>query len=319
MCEVTSARSSKHWLAVFTIAMVAIVFGFGFATMQTVLRGGLSVGSAITLRFFAASLIMGLILLVRGKKLDSQSVRDGCFLGLILVSIFWIQTDGLRFTTTSKSAFITSLYVPFTPLLALALGNRVRLHHAVGAVLATIGLLLLVHLPGGMWSGWNRGDFEMVVSSVLCAGHLTATSHFARRSDGWVLAFVQMAVTFVVSLAVTACLPGEYGFRGTMLALTRTDVLLCMAFMIVLNSVFAFWAQSTMQAHLSPTEAAIAFSLEPVVAGFVGVMVVGEKLTLAQLGGAALILAGMLAAELMPRYLYRDPVKLAEAESEALD
>jgi hypothetical protein len=34
-------------------------------------------------------------------------VLDGVWLGLILAVIFWSQTDGMRFTTTAKSGFIT--------------------------------------------------------------------------------------------------------------------------------------------------------------------------------------------------------------------
>jgi len=311
----TEAKTT-HWLAVLSIAATATVFGGGFAAMQTVLNGGLSVGAAITVRFCLATVLLGAILLVRRTTITRQGLLDGAVLGVILVTIFWLQTDGLRFTTTSKSAFITSLYVPFTPLMALVLGDRVRVHHAIGAVLATIGLLALVHVPGGVLSGWNRGDFETLIVAVFCAAHLTATSHFSRRTSGWVLAFVQMAVVALLSLPITLLLPAPNGFQGAIVALSRHDVQIAMTYMVVLNSVFAFWAQSTMQAHLSSTETAVIFSLEPVVAGLVGVFWVGESLSGMQLLGAVLILFAMLAAEILPRLFYRDPVAIAEAETE---
>lgn len=312
-------QKGTHWLAVSMIAITACVFGAGFVTMQTVLRGGLSVGAAISIRFCLASLATAVMMLFYRVKFDRRSVIDGTLIGIVLVTIFWLQTDGLRFTTTSKSAFITSLYVPFTPMLALVMGKRVRLHHAIGALLATIGLLALVHVPGGVLSGWNRGDFETLAASVLCAVHITLTAYFSRRSTAWVLTFMQLAVTGVVSLVITLLLPGNQGFHGVAEAFTRTPVIAAMAFMVIFNSVFAFWAQSSMQAHLTSTEAAVIFSLEPVVAGLIGVFWVGETLTAMQLAGAALIVVAMLAAEILPRILYRDPVVIAEAESEALE
>src|SRR5207245_6496710 len=63
----------------------------------------------------------------------SRDARRG-FPWAALVTIFWLQADSLRFTTTSKSGFITSLYVPLTPLLAIVVGERVRPGHAVAAI-----------------------------------------------------------------------------------------------------------------------------------------------------------------------------------------
>jgi len=80
-----------------------------------------------------------------------------------------------------------SLYVPFTALLAIVLHERVRVGHALAALLATFGRLMLMHLPGGLVSGWNRGDFETLLCALLCAGHLTGTaiSRAARAAGCW--------------------------------------------------------------------------------------------------------------------------------------
>ena len=244
---------------------------------------GSRVGAAITVRFCIASVILGAILLARRTPISRQSLQDGAVLGVILVTIFWMQTHGLQYTTTTKSAFITSLYVPFTPLLALALGDRVRVHHAIGAVLATVGLLALVHVPGGVLSGWNLGDFETFIVAVLCAAHLTATSHFSRRTDGLGASPSCRSPSSPSSRCRLRWCFQVQAVSGDDEALARHDVQIAMAYMVILNSVFAFWAQSTMQAHLSSTETAVIFSLEPVVAGVVGVFWVGETLTGMQL------------------------------------
>jgi hypothetical protein len=165
----TPPRTYAHWIAVATIASVAIFYGGGFAAMQIALRSGLTVGAALALRFVLSAIGMGVLLLIRREPLTRRAVLDGIFLGLLLVTIFWLQTDGLRFTTTSKSGFITSLYIPFTPLLAIVLRDRVRLGHAIAALLATLGLFMLVHVPGGLLSGWNRGRLrDFTVRRFVC-------------------------------------------------------------------------------------------------------------------------------------------------------
>ena len=59
-------------------------------------------------------------------------------------TLFWLQTDGMRFTTTAKSGFITGLYVLFTPLIAVAIGQQVKLTSLLGAVIAGIFCYALV-------------------------------------------------------------------------------------------------------------------------------------------------------------------------------
>ncbi|HUN88618.1 MAG TPA: DMT family transporter [Terriglobales bacterium] len=306
----------QHAIVVAVIAAVAVIFGAGFAAMQTVLRGGLSVGAAISLRFGLGTVGLWLLLKLNGARFDRRSVNDGLILGLLLVAIFWLQTDGLRFTTSSKSGLITSLYVPFTPLLAFFLRDRVKLSHALGALIATFGLYLLVRGPGdSAWSGWNRGDLETLACAVICTFHVTFTARASRRSNAWVLAFIQVAVTAGISAVITAFLPAPNGFQATPAAFHDARVLVALGVMAFLVTVFGFWGMSAMQAYLSATEAAVIYSLEPVVATIIGVVWMGEHFRSLQLLGAVLIVAAMLTSELLPRMLARiRPEELAEAD-----
>jgi drug/metabolite transporter (DMT)-like permease len=296
----------EHAIAVLIIAIVAIVFGCGFAAMQTALRGGLSVGAVLSIRFLLGGL--GLLLLAKTNKaaFDRRSVHDGLVLGVILVSIFWLQTDGLRFTTTAKSGLITSLYVPFTPALAFFLRDRVKLAHGLAALIATFGLYLLVHVPGeSIWTGWNRGDFETLACALICTLHVTYTAKFSRRSDPWVLASMQVLLVGIVSFFIATLLPSPHGFQNTLAALDNPRLLVAVGFMVFFTTIFCFWGMCRMQAYLTATEAAVIFSLEPLVATVVGVFWVGEHLLTTQLIGAALIFVAMLTAELLPRMLSR--------------
>jgi drug/metabolite transporter (DMT)-like permease len=307
----------QHAVAVIVIALVAIVFGCGFAAMQTALQGGLSVGAALAVRCLIGALGLTILLKFNGVKFERASLRDGAVLGLLLVSIFWLQTDGLRFTTTAKSGLITSLYVPFTPILAFFLKDRVKLAHGLGALIATLGMYLLVHVPGSLWNGWNRGDMETLGSAFLCTFHVVCTSRFSRRSNAWVLAWTQVAITGVVSALIAVCLPAPFGFQNTLSALSRTDVQLAMAFMVCFTTVFGFWGISKMQGYLSATEAAVVYSFEPLVAALVGVFWVGEHFLPSQMVGAGLILLAMLVAEFLPRVMARfHSEELAEAPAD---
>ena len=299
----------SHLIAVFAMAAIAAIWGGGFPATKYCLQAGLSVGALLTLRFAIGTAGLGLMLVLLRVPIRRREALDGLWLGLVLATLFWLQTDGLRFTSPSKSGFITGLYVIFTPLVALLAGDRLRPAHGLAALVALTGLVLLVRVPGAAWGGWTRGDSETLLAAVLCGFHIVMTAHFSRRSSGWVLAFIQVAVTGAISLAVTLALPAPYGFQGAGLALARGGTWVSLAFMGLLATTLAFYVQSTMQARLGATESAILFSLEPVwtVAISVSGLVPGirEHLSPTQLAGGLLIFAATFVAELGPRLLKR--------------
>ncbi len=313
----SGAPGRPHLLAVLGIGLTALIWGGSFAAMKLVVQGGLSVGALLSLRFTLGALALGLLSWIFKAKLPRRALLDSLLLGLVLTVIFWLQTDGLRYTTTSKSAFITGLYVVFTPLVSLAVGDRLRASHGIGALVAALGLFLLVNEPGKPFGGWNFGDSETLVCAVLCGAHISMTAHYSRRSDGWTLATGQVAVVALLSWAVTPFVPGLPladgtrlgGFEGTLEALARPGVWVPLLFLALLATALAFYLQSSQQARLGATEAAILFSLEPVFSAVLAVSGllpgIREHLSGLQVLGGVIIVGAMLLAELGPRLLRR--------------
>ena len=147
---------------------------------------------------------------------------------------------------------------------AAAAGQRIKLTSALGALVATVGLYLLVHLPGAWWSGWNRGDLETLVCAILCAVHIVLMGVFARRTDAWLLAGTQVVVAGLISGVITIFLPTPYGYQNALTALSQPGVLGPTIYLAVLSTVFAFWGQAIAQTQLGPAEAAVLFCIEPV-------------------------------------------------------
>lgn len=294
----------SHPTAVLLIALVAMIWGFGFPATRIVLDGGLSVGALMSIRFPLAGLLMFAVIRAKGIPITRRGMVDGTWLGLVLVVIFWLQSDGMRFTATAKAGFITGLYVLFTPLVAFVIGQRVKLASALGALIATYGMYLLVHLQGAWWSGWNRGDIEILLCAILCGVHIVMMGAFARRSEAWLLAGSQVVTCGVVSVIVTVFLPSPYGFQTAVAALSHWPVAGAALYLALGSTVFAFWGQATAQTNLGPTESAVLFSLEPVVAAVLSVVWLKELMTPRQVLGGALIVVAMIVAEALP-YMFR--------------
>jgi drug/metabolite transporter (DMT)-like permease len=298
------------------LLLLALIWGATFVATKYVLQAGVSVGALLSIRFTLAAVFLAAIMLLLRKPVDRKALVDGLVLGGLLVAIFWLQVDGMRFTTVSKSSFITGLVVIFTPMVSLLLGERFKLSHSMGALLACIGLFFLVRDPAVPFGGWNRGDSETLVCAVLCGFHVTLTARFSRRSSPWVLALGQISVVALLSCVLTVFLPvsesagqsmAGFGILGT--ALKQPDVWFGILYLALLATTLGFYMQSSLQAKVTATEAAIIFTTEPVFATLLAVSGiipgVKESLTLTQVAGGALIIVAMLLAELGPRLLSR--------------
>ncbi len=306
LAEPTEAQS-KHFLAVLALGGTALIWGGTFAATAFALSRGLSVNALLALRFTIGGAVLGLMVAAQRLKPTRRELLDGLWLGLVVATLFWFQTDGLRLTTTAKSAFITGLYVVFTPMVSLVVGDRLKGTHALSALVALGGLMLLVYQPGLSYGGWNRGDSETLLTALLAGIHMVMTGHFSRRSRGWILAFIQVSVVAVLLTLTALASPAPYGFHGAGAALRYPGIWISLLFLSVLATSVAFYLQSTMQAYVGATEAAILFSMEPVFAGIIAVVGwvpgIHEHLEPRQWAGAAFIIGATLLAEIGPRLM----------------
>jgi drug/metabolite transporter (DMT)-like permease len=315
----------RHLLAVLGLLLATLIWGGSFVVMKATLQVGLGVGAMLSLRFTLAALAMGLLLLVLRIPLRKRAVLDGLWIGLAVAVVYWLNADGLRFTTATKSGFITGLYVIFTPMLSLLFRDRLKVSHGLGAGVAILGLLLLVHQPGVPLGGWNRGDSETLACAVASGVHIVLIAHFSRRSNGFVLAFMQIVVVMVASWLLTLLLPPALtadgtqlgGFQGVRELLQQPGIVLSMTYQGILATSLAFVLMCTCQAYLSATEAAIIYCLEAVFTALLAAsgLVPGVKdvLTAVQIGGGALILVAMLVVELGSRFIPADQAAGDEA------
>lgn len=292
-------------MAAFSVALAAAVWGSAFPATKYLQDAGLSVGGILSLRFSIGAIALLALALGFRAPWRRADLRDGLWAGLVLFALFWLQTDGLRFTSTTKNAFITGLYVIFTPMVALAVGDRFRPVHGLAVLVAVVGLLGLVFKPGEHFGGWNRGDTETLLNAALVGVHIVLMGHFTRRADPWVLAFTQVAVVAMLSLAAALIFP-SFGFQGGQ-GLARPGTWVALLWLGLLATTLAFWIQSHFQSRLGATETGILFSLEPVWATLLAVSGwvpgIQDRLAPRQWAGAGLLVIAALIAELGPRFL----------------
>ena len=292
-----------HILAVAAMALAAIIWGSAFPATKYLQEAGLGVNALLALRFSIAAVVLLGLTLARGSRWKASDIRDGLVAGVVLASLFWLQTAGLETTSTTKNAFITGLYVIFTPMVAFRFGERPKLAHALAVLVACVGLVGLVFKPGESFGGWSHGDTLTLANAVLIGFHIVLIGRYSRRCDTWVLTFTQIAVVAVACTIFAIILP-KGGFQASH-GLNLRGTWIGLIWLGLAGTALTMYLQARFQPWLTATEAGIIFSLEPVVATLLAVSgwIPGVKDTLVprQWLGGALIVAAALVAELGPR------------------
>jgi len=290
---------NRRVASILLLLLVSCIWGGSFSMMRIALHGGLSVGEVLILRFTLGGLLLWAAT-GRRQRWDRRTVKLGISLGLVMTALLWLQTDGLRFTSTAKSGFLTSLYVVLTPFVALLFGRSLDRLQWVGAIIAGTGMYKLFAVAEQGWSQVNRGDLETILCAFCAALHIVMTGRFSRRADVMVLTNVQVWVIGLSSLALSLAMPGMLNPARVVAALGGPEVIMAVLYMTLLSTVFCFLGQTYVQTQLSSVETSTVLSLQPLVALFISHWFLDEHLSRSQLIGGLLVVAATLVVELVP-------------------
>ncbi|AIZ32442.1 DMT family transporter [Pseudomonas sp. K1(2024)] len=246
----------------------------------------------VGLRFAAAALFVGLVSMRALPGLTFTELKAGVVIGASIMLGYGLQTMGLQSISSSQSAFITALYVPFVPLLQwLVLGRRPGLMPSLGIVLAFVGLMLLAGPEGGTLH-MSEGELVTLISAVAIAGEIILISRYAGKVDVRRVTVVQLATASVLSFLMTIPTQERLPDFSWLLLISAIGL----GAMSAVIQVAMNWAQKS----VSPTRATLIYAGEPVWAGIVG-RLAGERLPGLALLGGALIVTAVVISELKVR------------------
>jgi drug/metabolite transporter (DMT)-like permease len=281
----------RRFLPELALIGATIAYGGTFILVQNALEDVTAVGF-ILLRFSVGAIVLAPFALRRGwRRADVVTgltahdfVRGVTLFGVIGFAAYWLQNLGLERTSTSNSAFITGLFVVFTPIIETVVTRRRPPMNVVIAVgLSVLGLYLLeggtLHLSAG--DAFTLGCAFLFGLWIFLAGSLSQRFDPVAVTTGQLVIFAALAVPVV---AVSG------------LGHITADVVLAVLVTGVLCSAVAFTLQLWGQRWVEPSRAAVILEFEPVVAGVVA-YAVGERLGVAGYVGALIIFSGIVVAE----------------------
>lgn len=218
-----------------------------------------------------------------------ELLLGGALCGVFLAAGSNLQQFALADVSVGKAGFVTSLYVVLVPVFAFLLFRKqVEPQVWIGVVLAVAGLYLLC----------VTGEFSLGVSDVFLllaalgfTGQILSIDRFAVRVDGVKLSCAQFFFAGLIS-TVLSLIFETVDWAGVW------HCILPILYVAVFSSGIAYTLQILAQAGSNPTVVTLLLSLESVFSVLSGAIILGDRLTLREYAGCALMFAAVVLAQL---------------------
>lgn len=271
--------------------LTTIVWGSAFTVLKETISNNPPL-FVIGIRFFFAGAIFCLIFLKSILKADKKSIISGMILGVFVALGYAIQTLGLKNTTPSRNAFITTTYCVICPfLLWLIKKVKPRWFHIVSAVICTIGIGFIA-LSGSGDDNFNTsyliGDGITFFSAIFFALQIIFIEDFSHNSNGKVVLPVQLASAGVILFTLSAIM--ELPFTPISNFIIKGNNIFNICYLTLVCTLFAQFGQFFGQNLCSsPNQSALILSLESVFAAIFSVLLGNETLSLGLIIGFVLV------------------------------
>jgi drug/metabolite transporter (DMT)-like permease len=214
--------------------------------------------------------------------------------GLALGGGYALQAAGLQKASATNAAFLTGLFVVLVPVLGILRGRRPGAWEWAGVLAGTAGLVLLTGGP----SPPGRPELLLLGCAAAFALHILLLDAVAPQLSPVALGALQTVVAAASMAALAAAEPTPPEVPG--------EVWAAVAGMGVVATAAAFVVQSWAQRFTSPVHVGLVFTAEPVFAAVLARWWLGEVLGGGQWLGAALILSGIVLAQVQARAAARE-------------
>ncbi len=277
--------------------LAAFIWGSSFFIMKNTLDV-MPTFFLLAIRFTAGAVLLALVCWRKWKHFTIDYLWRGAIIGGFLFLAYSVQTFGLAGTTPSKNAFLTAVYCVIVPFLYwLAAHKRPDRFNILAALLCVTGVGL-VSLTDALTVTW--GDVLTLICAVFYASHIVAVAKVSPEKDIYLLTVFQFAFA-----ALYAWICGLATEQFPAQALTRTDVLLSMAYLCVMATTVALLFQNVGQVWSDPASASVILSLESVFGVLCSVVFYGDPVTARLLCGFGLIFVAVVCSETKFEFLRR--------------
>ena len=281
--------------------LTAIIWGTAFVAQSV----GMDYVGPFTFNFVrsvigGAVLIPCVFLLDRFRGLDGagsekiytwhqkELFAGGICCGVALFIASNLQQFGIQYTTVGKAGFITALYIVIVPVIGVFTKKTTGYKIWLSVLLAVAGLYLLCITEG---FSVGTGDFLVFLCALCFSVHILIIDYFSPKVDGVRMSCIQFFVCGLLS-GIAMVFTEQFEFHAVLTAWMP------LLYAGVMSCGVAYTLQIVGQKGMDPTVASLILSLESCFSVLAGWLVLGERLSVREASGCALMFVAIILAQL---------------------
>jgi len=283
-------KSNEKIKGIFYITIASIAFGVMPILAKLAYKGGANPISTLTLRFTFASII--LYIYIKNKNLSLKLNKEQIKLILFLGVVGYSMTSILLFLAYNYiDVGIAGMILHTYPLMVMILSiviykEKFKMKKFLYLIITTIGVFIMLDVNVG---NVNNIGVILVLLSALCYAIyvIGASNEKLKNINSFVITFYISIISAVVGSGtgvITSSFNSTINFYGII-------SILLIAFISTVVALMAFLRGVKL---IGPTNSAIFGALEPIVSLVLGVIVLGEAISIKIIIGSVIIILAMI-------------------------
>ena len=283
-------KSSGDPIGRATLLIILSALSFGSISVLTVLitSAGVPLLTAMAWRYLLGAILVGVVArldrirLVPPRRVIQLLLIGGCGQALIT----YLSLHALEYIPVGPLAFLFYTYPAWVALLgALRKTERLTPVRVIALTLALAGVTIMVGAPTGKLN--PIGVLLALTSALLYSAYLPALEHVQAGVPAMIATFLLIAGA-AIAFIVVALLAGDLFVPAGTVVWTEILVL------SLVSTVIAFLTLLKGLAVLGPVRTAIIATVEPFFTATLGILVLGNPLSMTTLVGGILIAGAVL-------------------------
>lgn len=290
------STQNSSYLKIYKAEIILLLVTFSWGLSFPIIKISLEFISPVLFVFIRFLLTLILFCIFFRKAISFRKYSEwkfGIVLGIFLFAGFALQTMGLKYTTASKSAFITGsalVVIPFAQYFILK--SKPKSENIIGAIIVLCGLYILseayLSIP-------NLGDILTFICAFAFAIHIVLLDKYSKFINFNYLVFGQFLTMTVLSfffmMFYEVIVFDEIFFK------MNSTLIFTLIYTSVFSTLLSIFLMTKYQRETTPLRAGIIYNMESLFAVFFAFIILGEILSFNQFIGAGIMISGLFVSE----------------------
>lgn len=249
----------------------------------------------ISLRFIIAAALLAACFFKHFRNFNFDTLKYSFILSFILTAMYIFNIVGVKYTTSVKASFFTTLSFLVCPVINLILYKmKIQKFIGISALICLAGTCMLCYTPDMGKLVINFGDILCALASIAGAINIIYMEKMSHKENIDNTLFTIFLMAFVAIWGtVIALVRGEFAYHPMVTGGQMTAIVL----MGLFSSAGAFILQIHCEKHVPSNRVGIIFSLEPASGCILSVLLIHETMSLIGWMGALVIMISILYME----------------------